>query len=97
MSKYSLDKLPSDILMETAEKHRKLRKARKWSQIELAKRSGVSLSSIKRFEQTGKISFVSLLKLAHVLGRLKDFEALFIQDEIPEDVIKLFRSKNRKK
>ena len=67
MSPYSIIKLPSDILQETAQKHGALRKRHKLSQAELAERSGVSLGSIKRFEQTGKIAFESLLKLAHIL------------------------------
>ena len=58
-------------------RNRQLRKQLKLSQAQLADRSGVSLGSIKRFEQTGKVSFEALLKLAHVLGRLSDFEALF--------------------
>ncbi len=39
----------------------------------LAKKSGVSLGSLKRFENTGKISLKSLLKLAFVLECLDDF------------------------
>ncbi|MEL6865377.1 MAG: helix-turn-helix transcriptional regulator [Bacteroidota bacterium] len=54
-----------------------MRKRHKLSQAELAERSGVSLGSIKRFEQTGKIAFESLLKLAHILGQLAKFEQLF--------------------
>ena len=41
MNKYSVFKLPKDILIETANKHRKLRKQRKLSQAQLAERSGV--------------------------------------------------------
>lgn len=95
MNKYSVHKLPKDILLETAAKHRKLRKQHKLSQSELAKRSGVSLGSIKRFEQTGKISFESLLKLAHLLGRLPDFEQLFQVDDQLSAIEKLFSDKTR--
>ena len=97
MNKYSIEKLPSDVLKETAQKHRKLRKKSKMSQVELAERSGVSLGSIKRFEQTGKISFESLLKLAHIFGRLKDFEFIFKLDEELEEVARLFSYQNKKK
>ena len=94
MGKYSLKKLPSDIMHEVALKHRSLRKSKKLSQSELAERSGVSLGSIKRFEQTGQISFGSLLKLAHILSRLNDFDSLFVKNEseIPEN---LFSEKMR--
>ena len=66
MKNYSLNKLPSDILSEVALKHKRLRKKHKLSQAELAERSGVSLGSIKRFEQSGRISLESLLKLGIV-------------------------------
>ena len=43
----------------------------------LSERAGVSLASLRRFEQTGRISLKSLLRLSFVLGRLGDFDALF--------------------
>ena len=48
---------------------------------ELSKRSGVSYASIRRFEETGQISLISLLKIANVFNTLKDFDYLF-KDEI---------------
>lgn len=60
-----------------AEKEKAKRKYKKLTQQQLAERSGVSLGSLKRFEQTGEISLTSLLKLAFVLDSLKDFEKLF--------------------
>jgi transcriptional regulator with XRE-family HTH domain len=44
----------------------------------LAARSGVSWSSLKRFEHTGLIALDSLLKLALVLGCLGDFDGLCV-------------------
>ena len=95
MNKYSLKKLPTDILQETASKHRQLRRQLKLSQAQLAERSGVSLGSIKRFEQTGKVSFEALLKLAHLLGRLSDFENLFSPKYDLEEIERLFSDKTR--
>ncbi|MBN1925616.1 MAG: helix-turn-helix transcriptional regulator [Prolixibacteraceae bacterium] len=91
MGRYSINKIPQEVLNEIAVKHRQLRKAKKISQIELAERSGVSLGSIKRFEQTGKIAFESLLKLAHLLDRLDDFEGIFATKNT-DAIEKLFRS-----
>lgn len=51
----------------------------KITQKDMAERTGVSLGSIKRFEQTGEISFHSLLKIAFVLDCLDDFDQLFAQ------------------
>tara|TARA_R110002050_G_scaffold200492_1_gene335364 strand:- start:24815 stop:25087 length:273 start_codon:yes stop_codon:yes gene_type:complete len=89
MNKFNIQKQPSDFLLDIAEKHKILRKSKKWSQAEISERSGVSLGSIKRFETTGKISFSSLLQLAHVLDRLSDFEAIFEMKQ-PRDLSKLF-------
>lgn len=86
MNPYSVSKLPPDILRETAEKHQQLRKHLGLSQVELAERAGVSLGSLRRFEQTGQVSFDALLRLAHILHRLEDFERLF---ELPEDLARI--------
>lgn len=60
-----------------AERFRNARRAAKISQMTMSERSGVSLGSIKRFEQTGEISLLSLIKLALVLGYEEDFNDLF--------------------
>ena len=62
-----------------------IRKRRKISQKELAKRSGVSLGSLKRFEQTGEISLISLTKLAMALGLENELDGLFA--DVPFDSI----------
>ncbi len=56
----------------------------------MAERSGVSLGSLKRFEQTGQIAYASLLQLAHVLGRLDDFDPLLRPLEDPDRINRLF-------
>ena len=67
--------------METAEREKKKRKRRGLTQKELAERCGVSLASLKRFEQTGEISFVSLIKIAAVLDETHNFDKLFTAEE----------------
>ena len=59
------------------ERMKKKRKQMKISQRELSQKSGVTYASIRRFESTGEISLTSLLKIAHALDALKDFENLF--------------------
>lgn len=66
-----------EINNEVASNVQKLRKRKKISQKELAERSGVSLGSIKRFEQTGEISLQSLTKIAIVLRAEDELESLF--------------------
>ena len=70
-------KLPGEVLLEIAKRESNIRKQKKISQNELAKMTGVSLGSIQRFEQTGKISLESLVKIAFALHCEKDFDSLF--------------------
>lgn len=58
-----------------------LRKRKKISQAALAKKSGVSFGSIKRFEQTGEISLSSLTKIAIALNAENDLDSLFADVE----------------
>ena len=87
---YALEPTPHEVSKEIAKRHRIIRKQLKISQKEMAERSGVSLGSLKRFENTGKISFESLLKLIHLLGRLDDFNNVLIAKENRDDIEKLF-------
>ena len=54
-----------------------LRLSRNISQTDLATHSGVSLASLRRFEQTGEISLKHLVHLAVSLNCAGDFAALF--------------------
>ena len=76
---------PLDILEAIATKAKVRRLALKLTQAGLAKRSGVSLGSIKRFERTGKIAVESLLKIAMALACLEDFESVF-DERKPEGI-----------
>ena len=66
-----------DIKHQLSQRIRSRRREGKLSQSELAARSGVSLGSIKRFENLGEISLASLLRIAVVLGYETDFDKLF--------------------
>ena len=90
---YSLDPTPSEVSLELAKRLKEIRKQLKLSQADLADRSGVSLGSLKRFENSGRISLESLLKLAHLLGKLKEFENLLQVDSDLKDIEKLFTNK----
>jgi transcriptional regulator with XRE-family HTH domain len=95
MMNFSINKKPYDFLHDIALRHKALRKQAGFSQSELAKRSGVSLGSLKRFELTGQISLESLLQLADVLNRLNDFEAIFQPIDNLDAIEKLFSNKTR--
>ncbi|BCO25955.1 hypothetical protein MIZ03_0834 [Rhodoferax lithotrophicus] len=66
---------------EVAKRAKAMRLAHNLSQKSLADRSGVSQASLKRFERTGEIAFIALLKISAVLGCMDDFSALFTPRE----------------
>ena len=76
-----IEKRLKEINTEIAHRMIQIRKRRKISQKELAARSGVSLGSLKRFEQSGEISLQSFTKLAIALEVEKELESLF--SEVP--------------
>lgn len=80
-SAYTLRRQPRDIRLALAARFKRVRKAAKLTQAELAERSTVSLGSLRRFETTGRVSLESLAKLADVLGRLEELDGLFAFDE----------------
>lgn len=75
MDRISLE-TPEQVSQKLAARAKALRLARGWKQTTLAERSGVSLASLRRFEDSGRISLESLLDLAFALNRLDDFDAL---------------------
>jgi transcriptional regulator with XRE-family HTH domain len=87
-------KTSQNTALQLANRHKILRKDLGFTQPEIAERSGVSLGSIKRFERTGKISLESLLKLTEVLGRLLEFEQIFISDVDPK-IENIFSNKTK--
>ncbi|MCP5506359.1 MAG: helix-turn-helix transcriptional regulator [Chlamydiales bacterium] len=80
---------PHEASLLLAERVKELRLAQNLSQKTLADRSGVSYGTIKRFEQTGKISLV--------LGVLEDFNALFLSKQKPQSIQELLKSEKRKR
>ena len=67
----------TEINNDIAQKIVRLRKRKKITQKQLAVRSGVSLGSLKRFEQSGEISLQSLTKIAIALDVENELEDLF--------------------
>ena len=95
MTKFGVEKTPFDILKDLAEKYKVLRKQAGLTQSELAKRSGVSLGSIKRFEHTGQISLESLLKSVPILNRIGDFELILDSNNNLKQIDKLFSNRTK--
>ncbi len=68
---------PSDIDKDIAKRLKNIRKRRKITQEQLAKRCNVSYASLKKFEQTGEISLISFTKIVMELGLAGELKALF--------------------
>jgi len=83
-------KTPLEINKEIAKNIIRVRKRLGYSQVELSKKAGVSLGSLKRFEQSGEVSLTSLTKIAIVLEISNQLEDLFAPS--PSDHVEdLFR------
>ncbi len=93
---YGLNKKPADWMLEMAKRHKMLRKQAGFTQSEFARRSGVSLGSLKRFETSGQISIQSLFLLIDVLGRLEDFDTILKPIENMKEIERLFSDKKRR-
>ena len=68
---------PAEITLDLAKRVKKIRKRRKITQKQLADRSNVSYATLKKFEQTGQISLMSLVKIAMELGLADEIKTLF--------------------
>ena len=71
-------KTPLEMMEDIALRVKTKRLELNLTQEGICSRSGVSLGSLKRFESTGQISFESLLKLAHAVNALSEFDELFV-------------------
>ncbi len=81
MTSYNVSKTPKDVCEQLAKKIKAIRKQKSWSQKELAERSGVAYASVRKFENTGLVSLISLLKIVDVVGRLEEFEKVLQPDD----------------
>ena len=68
-----------ELNQKLAERVRNIRRRRSISQQKLADMSGVSYGSIKRFEQTGQISLLSLTRIAMALDIAGELRNLFTE------------------
>jgi transcriptional regulator with XRE-family HTH domain len=68
---------PGEVAGAVAERARARRVALGLTQVEAAERTGIGLSSLRRFESTGRIGFDALVRLAFVLDAVAPLGALF--------------------
>lgn len=72
---------PHAMMQTIKERFKTRRLERNLTQEGLANKSGVSLGSVKRFENSGQIALESLLKLAVILDCLDDFESILLREK----------------
>ena len=88
-------KTPYEMAADTAKRFRKVRMAKKMTIKELSLRSGVPYSTVRRFESTGEISFVSFVKLTSAMGEDQEIDRLFAEP-IPQTIEEVLCEKCRK-
>jgi HTH-type transcriptional regulator/antitoxin HipB len=76
MAEFSYPQLmtPAEAQKMMVERVRAARVSLGLKQSTLAQRAGVTLPTLRRFEQTGEVSLKYLLRICHALGRLGEFE-----------------------
>ncbi|MEX0661778.1 MAG: helix-turn-helix transcriptional regulator [Balneolaceae bacterium] len=87
---------PKDLMEKISKRAKAKRLGHNITQKELAERSGVSLGSIKRFENTGQISLKHLLMVATVLKALEEFHFLF-EETSYQSIDEMVEKKNKSK
>ncbi len=90
---------PGVILKNIAARMKRNRLELNLSQQALSKKSGISLGSLKRFEQTGEISLKSLVMLALALDATYEFTQLFAgsQYQSIDELLSRDKAKNAKR
>lgn len=68
---------PLEVARAVAQRAKQRRTSLRLTQSELAKKAGLPLSTLRRFEQTGRISFEGLLRIAFAMDCMEDFKSLF--------------------
>ena len=85
---------PHDMAASVARRFRTLRKQKKITIKALSEASGVPYSTVRRFESSGEISFVALVKLASAIGEDREIQKLF-KDVVPGSIEELIRGNHR--
>lgn len=70
---------PAEIALNLAKRVKRIRKRKKITQEQLANRCNVSYGALKKFEQTGEIALVSLIKIAMELNLTNEINNLFTE------------------
>ena len=90
-----------EVAAELAARIRARRLQRAWTQAEMARRAGIKEATYVRFERTGKISLLRLLKVLDLLGLMDEFDRIGLERDYTgltlEDVVKPERKRGSRK
>ena len=85
---------PYDMVIGVAERFRNIRTRKKITMKVLSEKSGVPYSTIRRFESTGEISFLSLVKITSAIGEDSQITMLF-SESVPASIEEIIRGNHR--
>ena len=80
---------PADVEALLGRRVRAARRARGWTQAELAERSALSVATVARFEASGQGQISTLLQICGALGRLQELTGLL--EEAPPATLDALR------
>ena len=87
-------KTPQEMAVDAATRFKEMRKAKKITIKKLSEWSGVPYSTIRRFESSGEISFLSLVKIVSTVGEDEEITNLFTK-RIPASIEEIIRENRR--
>ena len=89
---------PGEIVQLLCERLRKERLSRQMTQAEVAARAGIGVNTVSNLEAGRNVGFESVIRVATVLGRLKELQALFKpQLDSLDDILRYDNSAKRQR
>ena len=85
---------PYEMAIDAAKRFKETRTAKKITIKALSAKSGVPYSTIRRFENSGEISFMAFVKLASAIDEDDQITGLFA-DRIPASIEEVLHAKRR--
>ena len=87
-------KTPQEMAVDAAKRFKEMRKAKKITIKKLSENSGVPYSTIRRFESSGEISFLSLVKIVSTVDEDEEITNLFAK-RTPASIEEIIRENRR--
>ncbi len=88
---------PKEAAAHVGARARALRLSQNRRQADLADAAGVTLSTLRRFESTGRVGFEAVLRIALALGAEREFASLFpaVDARSLDDILRAQQSRSR--